>query len=416
MRRLAWLVLVLASAAADAQTCRQWSWTSGVWHDNPQEACTDAQPVFHPSQCPHDFGNQANGTYPAWQCTGKYWSGGACSSGSEFSDTQNLTARTNPNGCPVCPPIGEIRTVSGTGGIGTSPSMACLEGCSFARDGVGIEGAGGNWTMTYSSKGTPCSGTGATANDDDEDDKDCDATGAICKDPGDGSGSNCGIYNGDRVCVDSAPPGGCVGYTSGGVACKGADNGSTPPATPPAPNNGTPGTPATPDATVTSTRGGGTIHYYGPGTVSGSSEEPETGPATPSGGYRPIGPGTGGSDGGSSGGGDGDGEGDGGGECTGPSCDADVPDLDDIGTVSEAFGSFWGSLNEVPLVEAATGLGASLGSGACPDWSTSIAVYGETWDVDFSGICTTWDSVSAVLSIVMLVFWGFIAFRILFSA
>jgi hypothetical protein len=77
---------------------------------------------------------------------------------------------------------------------------------------------------------------------------------------------------------------------------------------------------------------------------------------------------------------------------------------------------FWTDLQEVPLVAAGLDVGASIGTGACPNWTTSFTVFGESWEVDFTGICTVWADVAPVISVVMLVFFGFIAFRILFSA
>jgi hypothetical protein len=79
------------------------------------------------------------------------------------------------------------------------------------------------------------------------------------------TGTYCGTYNGDQVCIGTIPAGTCSVYSSGGVACTVAGTGS--PATPPAPNNGTAGTPATPDLTVSSNASGTTTTttYYSSG-------------------------------------------------------------------------------------------------------------------------------------------------------
>lgn len=305
---------------------------------------------------------------------------------------------------PTCP-AGEEEYMGGPGSYLSAPVKACMGGCEFTK-WKGCVSTGGSYACGYKSTGAACQTSAATTGHPQQDGGDCVAGGDTV-----GCGSrenkNCGEFNGDRVCVGAIPPGTCVSFESGGVACVQQGDGS-PPASPPAPNNGTTGTPAEPDGVVEApTATGGVLvgHYYGPGTVAGSGSAPTVGAP----GGIPIGtPGTGGGSGG-----EGGGEGE---PCLGAACNAGVPDLDDIGTVSDAMGAFWGSLQAVPIVEAAAGLGATLGSGACPDWSTSVTVFGEAWEVDFSGICATWADVAGVLSVVMLVFWGFLAFRVLFSA
>lgn len=425
-RLLLLVVLLGLGQLAHAQTCYEWrvgSCGANTFHSNYKTAAQEYVQAW-PTCSPNVEGSAttngvwdsrvdsyAFGTFPATTFQHKYKTTSNClttgCSTVESTATRTLGSRVNPEGCAECPPVGTQNFQEGSGPLSNAPTRMCFSGCSFKKDGVGLYAPDSNtWAQTYTSEGKPCASTAGTSGNDDGEDTDCDSTGMICKDKGDGE-KNCGIYNGDRVCVQTVDPGKCAAYASGGAACKGENNGTEEPETPPAPNNGTPGTPAEPDAEITST-GGTTVYYYSPGTVAGSSTGgADTTPANSEGGNRPIG---GDNDGDS---GEGTGEGS---ECTGADCNASVPEFDDIGTVDEAFGQFWSDLNGVPLVAAASGLGASLGAGSCPDWSTSISVFGESWDVDFTSICTTWDSVAGVISAVMLVFFGFIAFRVLFSA
>ncbi len=78
------------------------------------------------------------------------------------------------------------------------------------------------------------------------------------------SGSYCGTYQGDYICVHSAEPGQCVAYQSGGVACVVS---TVVPTAAGAPDTGTPGTPAVPVAAVSdgATGDGGELLFGGTG-------------------------------------------------------------------------------------------------------------------------------------------------------
>lgn len=93
---------------------------------------------------------------------------------------------------------------------------------------------------------------------------------------------------GDLNCFDAAAaPGDCQTVPGGGVICYGGGRGNV--AAPPAPNNGTPGTPATPTGTLYSPDTGTTGQAFPPSAVAGSSGGYSTGgmppaPTTPGGG------------------------------------------------------------------------------------------------------------------------------------
>lgn len=430
------LALIASAQAVAQQKCYEWRADASLpWVKKPADSAQQfvsnycaAQPGSPTANGRHDcqvtgFGLASTG-FPNYQFTRSNKITSGCPTSCTVGNATQLvvvTSRESPSGCPSCGTAGSSSDFTGEGT--SAPSTTCQDGCLYSRkNGAAgrINGGTWYWAGTYKSLGTACaaSDAGTQAAEEGEDGQ-CDPTGAICVDKGT-QNKNCGIYNGSRVCVESVPPGGCVSYPGGGVACKGPSGGTSPPETPPAPNNGTPGEPAEADATVSSP-GGSTVNYYSSTTVSGSSTAPSTG--VPNSGVvsNPTGSdegedsdGDGDADGGGTGGGDGGG-GDGG-ECDGPDCNAGVPTLEEIGTLSDAFGGFWEDLEAVPIVAATGDVAVSFGAGACPNWQDSIEVFGHSWEMNFNGICTTWADVSSVLSVVMLVFWGFVAFRILFSA
>lgn len=70
------------------------------------------------------------------------------------------------------------------------------------------------------------------------------------------------------MCLGNIPQGGCVAMAAGDKACDSSAG------TPPAPDSGTAGHPATPTDTINTSGGGGmppTVNYYNSSTVSGSS-------------------------------------------------------------------------------------------------------------------------------------------------
>lgn len=197
------------------------------------------------------------------------------------ASTQSPSSRQNPLGCVQCEKAGARRNLS-SHSDSNEGDLVCVDECEYKyspgylRINIGSEG-GERVLASGVATGRVCQAGG-----EDEDEEDCvsGSFGIACQQP---PPSRCGEINGDVVCPDQVPPDECVGFNSGGMACD-----SDAPA-PPKPDNGTPGTPAAPDVTITNIHG--STHYYGPTTVNNSSGDPQTSP--PRGG-SPTGSGDGG--------------------------------------------------------------------------------------------------------------------------
>lgn len=206
--------------------------------------------------------------------------------------------------------------------------------------------------------------------------------GTLCVKPDKPPNGDCYSLNGETVCfeIPPSPPSGCAATASGGVVCF-ED-------APVQPDNGTPGMPAVPAAQVSTPKvGGGTNNYnwYSASQVSNSSVSVIT-------------------------------NGSGGGGSGGSLDDLEEPDLGDAPSFGESLATYWDAVKAAPIVAALDGLGASLPAGACPSWSTTVSAYGRAFDIDFAGMCTLWDSISSVVSAVMLVGWAFLGIKIVMSA
>lgn len=236
--------------------------------------------------------------------------------------------------------------------------------------------------------------------------------GTFCSE--DQSGKNCGTFNGDEVCPGSLPPGTCVSYASGGVACTQAVGASSVPS-PPGPDNGTPGHPASPTGQVQApvTTNGVTTqvttNYYDSTTVNTSTG----GIASSSGGLNV---GNGGSFGSGTVGGNGSGSGpsaaDGDCGASGVSCDPGLPTLPDQSSILESSQTYMTGLSSVPIVAAVSGIAASVPVGQCPTGQFSI--YGSVYTIDAQ--CVLWDSVKGIVQLCMLAVWTLVGVRILMSA
>jgi len=261
--------------------------------------------------------------------------------------------------------------------------------------------------LNYAQEDSCAGGSEPSGNTADTPDGD-EPTAEKCVEVGDGEycasptgDKDCGYLNDTFVCLGKVQQDECKVLGDGGRVCGAGAN-----TTPPVPDSGTPGELAEADGEMSSVTPAGSTtnyNYFNSSTVSASSRDPGTNGAVPTGGS----PGYGQQDS------EGSEEGP---DCEGVTCGEGVPDLEDIGTMSEAFSGFWDDLQEVPIIEAAGDVAPSFGTGACPDWSDSVDVYGESIDVDFSSICTVYDDVSPALAIVALVLWGVLAYRVLMSA
>lgn len=300
------------------------------------------------------------------------------------SSTLNATATGTPDDCPECEVPPGTREFSG-GSSGSAPASLCLGGCAYERSGVSVQ-AGSQWGAGYSATGGGCSDppegiTGANCI--------TFSGGRICASK---QKQNCGVFNGETMCADDVPDGGCAVGASGGALCEEGAEG--------APDDGSSG-PATPTATASNASGGTTnnYNYYNSSTVSSS-----TNPV--------VGPGTGGSDGGSDSSGDGDGEGEG--ECTEDECTGTLPEeLEELDSFQEITQGFLDRLAAAPIIDAVTGVGDDMPTGTCPDWS--FEVFDTTLSLS-APMCDIWENISGILSAAMLVVWGLLAARIVLTA
>lgn len=290
-----WLVGSLVGTAQAAGTCYQWAAPSyltmpQVWVEAPPAAaqqradfCTSgntncgASPVINcgpaPTQstCVTTVQSLTPGTWPAFNVVyavvGTNNTSGAVTNATTSS--LSLLSRQNPEGCPECPPQGTEKVLGFSAANAPNGGQACVSGCGFdyGVSTLTISASGSGQLLVGRSTGKACGQTAVV--EQQADNSDCmnvGGVGYVCAD----TGTNCGEVNGDRVCVSAIPPNGCVSYQSGGVACVSTAG------APPAPDNGTPGTPAPPSVQVS--QNSTTINYFTSTTVNNSSAPPTTGP------------------------------------------------------------------------------------------------------------------------------------------
>jgi hypothetical protein len=234
------------------------------------------------------------------------------------------------------------------------------------------------------------------------------------------TGNNCWISHGETICVDddkggatiagdaialaTAPNGGqCIGYQSGGSLCV-LPSGSTKMPTPPGPDTGTAGTPATPTATVTN--GTTVANYYNSGAVSASSAPVQTvsGPGgTPAGqsvtstetGASVAQPDDCGADGAA---------------CSSAGVVPTLPTQQDITTTTQGY---YQALQGAPIVAAFSGiLDAFPSGGECQTFVLSMFGHDYTMDAQ----CQILNSIASVLGAVMLGIYTLTGVRIVMSA
>jgi hypothetical protein len=410
--RAAWWLLVVfclgVVAAQRAQAVTQYCWrdtASSSCRHSPYAACEDKAMRYTAdyTQASACGGGIAGDSWGVNAITGTDVTNYNCQlvrhrTGSP-DQTQSCTITRSNNGeAPSCPAAGTDGSANGTGSI---PGSACVGGCLMTLGGVQARlPASGTWASGGKYTGRICGIDGHSKDTPQRNEGGCDPTGLICRDTGSGA-ANCGVYNGDRVCVTTVPPGACVGFASGGAACRGTNNGADAPATPPAPDNGTPGTAAAADAQV-STPTGGTAHYYGPGTVAGSSGGSTTGDPTsaPGTGSDPVGtpepqPG----------------------ECDEPgSCEGTLPSLEGGTPLEDSLTMAFDAVLTAPIVGAAVAAVDSWPTvgGSCPTFG-DFEMYGESLNLGES-LCGLWAEIAPIIGALMLAMWTWIAIRILLSA
>jgi hypothetical protein len=312
-----------------------------------------------------------------------------------------------PN-CPEadCEPLMNQRQLgSYTGGAEYSPPAdICVEGCAaFKRDVQTTSGPTRYWRVkdsptqwtylvSYQFTGLQCDQQpDVPSNQMTDTGEKC--IGDFCR--GVQTGENCGFLNDKWTCVSQVSPDRCFKNADGSMLCAEAAP------TPPKPDNGTPGVPATPDATVEACTGANScqqINQYTSTTVSGSSRPVPDGGDT--GGSGPIG-------GGDEGTGTGDGDGD-----DGFGDPFAGPELGEVCTFEECTNGFMASIASGPLGQSLSAQSFAVAGAACP--SPTISGFGDSWDLDFH--CWLFEEYRGLFAALFLFGWTVTAARVFLSA
>lgn len=206
-------------------------------------------------------------------------------------------------------------------------------------------------------------------------------------------GTQCGYYNGERVCIAAVEDGQCVDTPSGGRMC------ATNAGTPPAPDAGTPGVPAQPDAQIGGKPAGGnqtTNNYYSSDTVNNSSDD---------------------DDGGDDGNGDCEGDEPCGepGDCPeGETCTGSFRGPGGTAkTFTETLTDFRAAIQQSPLMIAVNATTGGMGVGTCPPLQFTVPGWGT---IGTAIHCEIANDSFGILGPLMLGIWGFLGLRIIVSA
>lgn len=230
--------------------------------------------------------------------------------------------------------------------------------------------------------------------------------------------SNCGYFNGDAVCVGKLANNTCAATASGGAVC--AEPMGTAPQAPPAPDNGTAGTPAAAVAQLTAPDGTTSLLYSAAqvkGSAGGVNTTGTTGTTS-----NPTGTAGAGTQAAWNG-------------CLGTSaspcvtvqapsavngdcgatgtCSSDgvVPTLATVPSVGDSLSSYWTALGNVPLVAAFSSISNSLPSAECPTYQFSM--FQQTFTMDQQ--CTVFGGMGSLLAAVMIAVYTLTGMRILMS-
>lgn len=262
------LISVFGSPWSSAQTQQyafQAPWDASLLFGTGDAVCTARQPDIEATYGPAGFtGITHTSTGDATPTSAS--SGGACQyQGTRFGATGQITqfsfgaVACGASGQAVCP----VQHCTPTPGVtntfsGTSVTMATSSYCNGVDDcqvnvtqSVGVDGQliyTGVESSSDCSSGQPPVPAGSSSPAAPQ----C-ATGAsgmtYCTNPT--GGGNCGEINNQFVCLGNIPQGGCVAMAAGDKACDSSAG------TPPAPDSGTAGHPATPTDTINTSGGGG---------------------------------------------------------------------------------------------------------------------------------------------------------------
>jgi hypothetical protein len=228
------------------------------------------------------------------------------------------------------------------------------------------------------------------------------------------AGQYCGTYNGDYVCVGGVAANKCVAYASGGVACTVPSGGTA--QSPPAPDNGTSGTPATPTGTLSQSVSGTvtTTNYYSSSVVGSSHNPAVTSGATgsTSGTTTGTASGTATNVSGTVGISPNGANGDCGASTANCSGDGVLPTLATEPDAQSSLNSYWSALQSVPIVAAVSGISTAFsGSATCPTYSFDM--FGHTYVMDEH--CSLLNGIASTLGAIMLAIYTLTAFRIVLS-
>lgn len=180
---------------------------------------------------------------------------------------------TDGNGLPACVESGPSCDGTVTGKAIIRPASSAqsalpicgdVSNCQFNPVNV-IDLGGGQVMVEYEGTASDCGGSDPSGNETQGQASACISAGGntFCTEPN-LADQNCGYYNDDYLCLDAVPPGDCIFFGNGDMAC------STSATSPPAPDDGvTPGTVATPDSTIN--LNGNTTNIYNSGTVQGGT-------------------------------------------------------------------------------------------------------------------------------------------------
>lgn len=353
-------------------------------------------------------GSGSSETWPCMMTTSFTWAYGSGTSG---PDATGAGDRLNVVTCPTTACSGNNgKTYSSlaTSSYSSGESLCGVDGCSYTAASSGtarkviatiggvqayMQDMTGNGTSCLPSSGSPSPGQQI---DNGVPSATCaSGSGNISCQTQTATGKNCGTYNGDQVCVADIPPGTCVAYSSGGVACT-TSSGSTSATSPPSPDNGTAGVPATPSEIVSNPAG--TTNYYNSSTVAGSTKPTGTTGTGPTGSTTGTGAGT------SSGSGD----------CasTNSCTSGTVPTYPDVPTIESSTNAYLTALRSTPIVAALSGISAAIPAGTCP--APTITLFGHSFTLDAQ--CTLFDTLATALGAIFMVVYTIVGIKILMSA
>lgn len=406
--------------AASATTCYEWDYDGAEYLNNPSGlqaaivAGCQAEWGGEGYTCA-DGANTCSGTPTSSTQTCEVCSALTLSNGANVGGCETMTAVSVT--CPTSACTAMAGTDSFVGGF-ASPGLGCDNGCEInaAQPTMSISGTGANSSTTYSA---PYTGNTCSSGEAQVSSGQCSSAGGqtTCLE----QGANCGTVNGDQVCPQSIPPGTCVSYASGGIACVSSSSG--PPASPPGPNDGTAGVAATPSADVTSGSGAtsSTAYYYSSSTVADSSSATQaapTGTNTGNGGSAPSGTGSSGPVSIEPNAGNGDcGAASNSAPCAAAASGAGLPSTQTDLTYAGIVQTFESAVQGSAVMSGVSAIESSWPSGACDLGTVALATLpGTTLDYT-TPFCTFWSAhVVGSLSALMLAAWAVLGVLLILTA